>query len=69
VTLTDIRAVLDSEYNFFQITKPEDYNIIPSFVSDNILNHGIGSMSGIHCQSGQEDIIYSIETFTPEIIE
>jgi len=65
VSLKDIQAILDGEHHYFIIEKPEDSNIIPSFASDNILNHGVGSMSGSHCQDGQSDIVYTIKKFTP----
>ena len=63
--MKDIYAILEGEHNYFIIEKPADYTIIPSFASDNVLNHGIGSMSGLHCQDGQSDIVYTIKTFTP----
>jgi hypothetical protein len=65
VLLKDIQAILDGEHHFFIVEKPVDYTIVPSFASDNILNHGVGSMSGAHCQDGQSDIIYTIKKFTP----
>jgi len=64
VYLDEIKQVLDGTHHFFSIEKPEDYNIIPSFASDNVLNHGIGSMSGLHCQEGQMDVVYRIKRFT-----
>jgi hypothetical protein len=66
VLLKDIQAILDGEHHFFIVEKPQDYTIVPSFASDNILNHGVGSMSGAHCQDGQSDIIYTIKKFTPK---
>jgi hypothetical protein len=65
VLFKDIQAVLDSDTSFFCIEKPENPVYIPSFASDNVLNHGIGSMSGVHCQDGQSDIIYQIKKFRP----
>jgi Ca2+-binding EF-hand superfamily protein len=65
VSLKDIMAVLESDMSFFYIERPENAQYIPSFASDNILNHGIGSMSGVHCQDGQRDIIYRIKKFKP----
>lgn len=65
VLFKDIQAVLDCDTQFFCIEKPENPVTIPSFASDNILNHGIGSMSGVHCQDGQSDIIYQIKKFKP----
>ena len=65
VLFKDIQAVLDSDTAFFCIEKPENPVYIPSFDSDNVLNHGIGSMSGVHCQDGQSDIIYQIKKFKP----
>ena len=65
VLFKDIQAVLDSDTAFFCIEKPEIPVYIPSFASDNVLNHGIGSMSGVHCQDGQSDIIYQIKKFKP----
>ena len=65
VLFKDIQAVLDSDTAFFCIEKPEFPVYIPSFASDNVLNHGIGSMSGVHCQDGQSDIIYQIKKFKP----
>jgi hypothetical protein len=65
VLLKDIQAILDGEHHFFIVEKPQDYTVVPSFASDNILNHGVGSMSGAHCQDGQSDIIYTIKKFTP----
>jgi len=65
VLFKDIQAVLDSDTSFFCIEKPENPAYIPSFASDNVLNHGIGSMSGVHCQDGQSDIIYQIKKFKP----
>jgi hypothetical protein len=65
VLFKDIQAVLDSDNAFFCIEKPENPVYIPSFASDNVLNHGIGSMSGVHCQDGQSDIIYQIKKFKP----
>jgi hypothetical protein len=70
VNLNNIRGIIhpNAEHSYYVIEKPEDYLVIPSFASDNILKHGIGSMSGIHCQSGQEDTIYVIKKFTPKIV-
>ena len=70
VNLNNIRGIIhpNAEHSYYVIEKPEDYLVIPSFASDNILKHGIGSMSGIHCQSGQQDTIYVIKTFTPKIV-
>jgi Ca2+-binding EF-hand superfamily protein len=65
VSLKDIMAVLESDMSFFYIERPENAQYIPSFASDNVLNHGIGSMSGVHCQDGQRDIIYRIKKFKP----
>lgn len=65
VLFKDILAVLSSDYNCFYIEKPDPPNYIASFVSDNILNHARGSMSGVHCQDGQRDIIYRIKKFKP----
>jgi hypothetical protein len=65
VLLKDIMAVLTSDYNCFYIEKPEPAQYIASFVSDNILNHARGSMSGVHCQDGQRDIVYRIKKFRP----
>jgi len=68
VTLDNIRGIIHPKaiHNYYLIEKPKDYVVIPSFASDNILKHGIGSMSGIHCQTGQEDTIYVIKKFTPD---
>lgn len=63
VDLKEIEAVLQSEKNFFLIEKPHDVTVFPSFASDNVLNHGIGSMSGAHCNDGQMDIVYRIKKF------
>uniref|UniRef100_A0A6C0D3T5 EF-hand domain-containing protein n=1 Tax=viral metagenome TaxID=1070528 RepID=A0A6C0D3T5_9ZZZZ len=68
VYLDDIKQVLESSYRFFSVERPEDFRIIPSFASDNILNHGIGSSSGSHCQDGQADGVYRIKSFEPKII-
>ena len=65
VLFKDIQAVLDGDSSFFCIEKPVNSVYIPSFASDNVLNHGIGSMSGVHCQDGQSDIIYQIKKFKP----
>ena len=65
VLLKDILALLKSDYNCFYIEKPDPPKYIASFVSDNILNHARGSMSGVHCQDGQRDIIYRIKKFRP----
>lgn len=72
VNLTNIQSILyahQKKHNYYIIEKPEDYILIPSFASDNVLKHGIGSMSGLHCQSGQMDTVYVIKKFTPEFIE
>jgi hypothetical protein len=66
VLLKAIECALNSGFNYFLIKKPENPVYIPSFASDNILNHGIGSMSGVHCQDGQRDIIYTIKSFNPK---
>jgi hypothetical protein len=68
VYLDDVKQVLGSQYNYFFVEKPDDYHIIPSFASDNILNHGIGSSSGSHCQDGQSDGVYRILSFDPKIM-
>lgn len=68
VKLEEIAAVLGGTENYFVITVPENAEHIPSFASDNILNHGIGSMSGIHCQDGQSDIVYHIKKCKLEIV-
>jgi hypothetical protein len=70
VNLDNIRGILQPSltHSYFLIEKPKDYLIIPSFASDNVLKHGVGSMSGIHCQTGQEDTIYVIKKFTPNFI-
>jgi hypothetical protein len=70
VNLDNIRGILHPslEHSYYVIEKPKDYLIIPSFASDNVLKHGVGSMSGIHCQTGQEDTIYVIKKFTPNFI-
>jgi len=68
VPLSDIETILQGNLNYFSIERPDDYTYMASFASDNVLNHGIGSMSGLHCQGGQEDIIYTIKKFTPRII-
>jgi hypothetical protein len=70
VNLDNIRGLLQPSltHSYYVIEKPKDYVIIPSFASDNILKHGVGSMSGIHCQTGQEDTIYVIKKFTPNFI-
>uniref|UniRef100_A0A6C0HBB0 EF-hand domain-containing protein n=1 Tax=viral metagenome TaxID=1070528 RepID=A0A6C0HBB0_9ZZZZ len=65
VLLKDILALLKSDYNCFYIERPDPPEYIASFVSDNILNHARGSMSGVHCQDGQRDIIYRIKKFKP----
>jgi hypothetical protein len=65
VLLKDILALLQSDYNCFYIERPDPSQYIASFVSDNILNHARGSMSGVHCQDGQRDIIYRIKKFKP----
>jgi hypothetical protein len=61
VLFKDILAVLESDMQIFCVEKPNNSVVIPSFASDNVLNHGIGSMSGVHCQDGQRDIIYQIK--------
>jgi hypothetical protein len=61
VLFKDILAVLESDMQIFCVEKPNNPVVIPSFASDNVLNHGIGSMSGVHCQDGQRDIIYQIK--------
>lgn len=63
LTLNDIMKVLDGHGNYFLIEKPMDEMFFPSFASDDILNHGIGSMSGAHCQEGQMDIVYAIRRY------
>lgn len=70
VNLDNIRGLLHPNltHSYYVIEKPKDYVIIPSFASDNVLKHGVGSMSGIHCQTGQEDTIYVIKKFTPKFI-
>lgn len=70
VNLDNIRGILQPtlEHSYYVIEKPKDYVIIPSFASDNVLKHGVGSMSGIHCQTGQEDTIYVIKRFIPNFI-
>ena len=65
VLFKDILALLNSDYNCFYIDKPEGSQYIASFVSDNIFNHARGSMSGVHCQDGQRDIIYRIKKCRP----
>ena len=69
VTLNDIREIINSKHNYYVIVKEENSSYIPSFASDNVLNHGLGSMSALHCQTGQGSIIYHVKKFTPEIIE
>ena len=61
VLFKDILAVLESDMQIFCVEKPNNSVVIPSFASDNVLNHGIGSMSGVHCQDGQSDTIYQIK--------
>jgi hypothetical protein len=68
VYLNDIKKVLISKYQYFKVERPEHFQIIPSFASDNVLNHGIGSTSGSHCQDGQADGIYKIKSFDPKIM-
>jgi hypothetical protein len=68
VPLSDIETILQGNLNYFSIERSDDYTYMASFASDNVLNHGIGSMSGLHCQGGQEDIVYTIKKFTPKII-
>ena len=68
VKLNDIKKVLTSRYHFFLIERPTDFQLIPSFASDNVLNHGIGSTSGSHCQDGQADGIYTIKSFDPVVL-
>jgi len=65
VLFKDILAVLESDMQIFCVEKPNNPVIIPSFASDNVLNHGIGSMSGVHCQDGQSDTIYQIKKIKP----
>jgi hypothetical protein len=66
VLFKDILAVLDNnETQIFCVEKSNDPVFIPSFASDNVLNHGIGSMSGVHCQDGQSDTIYQIKKIKP----
>jgi len=65
VLFKDILAVLNCDTQMFCVEKPDNPVYIPSFASDNVLNHGIGSMSGVHCQDGQRDIIYQIKKFKP----
>ena len=65
VRLDHILAIMASEDNYFLIDKNEEEVVIPSFASDNVLNHGIGSMSGLHCQAGQNDTVYRIRRFDP----
>lgn len=67
VKLEEIAAILGGTDNYFIIAVPPNVEHIPSFVSDNILNHGIGSMSGIHCQDGQMDIIHHIKKCKLEV--
>lgn len=72
VNLNNIQSILyphQKPHNYYVIEKPADYILIPSFASDNVLKHGIGSMSGLHCQSGQMDTVYVIKKFTPEFTE
>jgi hypothetical protein len=68
VYLDDVKQVLESSHRFFSVERPEDFQIIPSFASDNILNHGIGSTSGSHCQDGQADGVYRIKSFDPVVL-
>lgn len=68
VRLNDIACALGGTENYFLIEKHPDAKPFPSFASDNVLNHGLGSMSGNHCQDGQEDFIYDIKTFSPSVI-
>lgn len=68
VYLDDVKQVIDSSHRFFSVERPDDFHIIPSFASDNILNHGIGSTSGSHCQDGQADGIYRIKSFEANVI-
>jgi hypothetical protein len=68
VQLNDIKKVLTSRYHFFFVERPSDFRVIPSFASDNVLNHGIGSTSGSHCQDGQADGIYCIKSFDPVVL-
>uniref|UniRef100_A0A6C0I3Q0 EF-hand domain-containing protein n=1 Tax=viral metagenome TaxID=1070528 RepID=A0A6C0I3Q0_9ZZZZ len=64
VYLDEVKQVLASPHQFYSIEKPEEYHVIPSFASDNVLHHGVGSMSGLHCQEGQMDVVYRIKSFT-----
>jgi hypothetical protein len=64
IFLNDIITLLQSKDNYFLIEALEEFPVIPSFASDTVLNHGIGSMSGIHCQSGQMDVVYRLKTLT-----
>lgn len=64
VELKEIEVVLNGDENYFLIEKPADFTLFPSFASDNVLNHGIGSMSGAHCNDGQMDVIYQIKVFS-----
>lgn len=61
--LKDVMKVLNGTDNYFLIEKPKEEMVFPSFASDDILNHGIGSMSGSHCQDGQTDIVYIIKRY------
>jgi len=61
--LKDVMKVLNGTDNYFLIEKPKEEMVFPSFASDDILNHGIGSMSGSHCQDGQMDIVYIIKRY------
>jgi len=63
VNLKEIMKVLNGSDNYFLIDKPKEDMVFPSFASDDILNHGMGSMSGSHCQDGQTDIIYVIKRY------
>jgi hypothetical protein len=68
VRLNDIACVLGGTENYFLIEKHPDAKPFPSFASDNVLNHGLGSSSSSHCQDGQEDCVYDIKTFSPSVI-
>jgi hypothetical protein len=69
VRLNDIASILGGTDNYFLIEEPLYPKQIPSFVSDNIITHGLGSSSGVHCQSGQEDFIYEIKRFTINVVD
>jgi hypothetical protein len=69
VKLYEIAALLGGDTNYFIIEKSENSKQVPSFASDAVLNHGIGSMSGLHCQGGQADIIYHLKKYQPEFVD